>query len=116
VEKYGRARQATDDNIIWRMRFACWITNATHTRSEDVMLIAFPRQQWLHERASMLRYTSCIASLLFIILFTFRCLNLSHFQILIRSIILQRFSNVILLLGSLLSLKTISVDGRLMLK
>jgi hypothetical protein len=25
VEKYGRARQATDDNIIQRMRFACWI-------------------------------------------------------------------------------------------
>jgi hypothetical protein len=23
VEKYGRARQATDDNIIRRMRFAC---------------------------------------------------------------------------------------------
>jgi hypothetical protein len=27
VEKYGRGRQATDDNIgvIWRMRFACHI-------------------------------------------------------------------------------------------
>jgi hypothetical protein len=27
--KNGRARQATDDNIIRRMRFACWITKAT---------------------------------------------------------------------------------------
>jgi len=26
-------------------------------QSEYVMLIAFPLQQWLHERASMLRYT-----------------------------------------------------------
>ena len=31
VEKYGRAGQATDDNIIRRMRFACWITKATNT-------------------------------------------------------------------------------------
>ena len=25
-KKYGIAKQATDDNIIQRMRFACWIT------------------------------------------------------------------------------------------
>jgi hypothetical protein len=25
-EKYGRARQVTDGDIIRRMRFACWIT------------------------------------------------------------------------------------------
>jgi hypothetical protein len=56
VEKYGTARQATDD-IIWRMRFACWITKATDTHSEYVVLIAFPRQQWLRERPSVLRYT-----------------------------------------------------------
>jgi hypothetical protein len=31
VEKRGRARQATDDNITWRMPFACWITKATDT-------------------------------------------------------------------------------------
>jgi hypothetical protein len=33
VEKYGTARQTTDDNIIRRMRFACWITKATHTHT-----------------------------------------------------------------------------------
>jgi hypothetical protein len=33
VEKYGRARQATDGNIIRRMRFACLITKATNTHS-----------------------------------------------------------------------------------
>jgi hypothetical protein len=57
VEKYGTARQATDDNIVRRMRFACWITKATDTPSEYVIRIAFPRQEWLRERASILRYT-----------------------------------------------------------
>jgi hypothetical protein len=62
MKKYGTARQATDDNFIQRMRFACRITKATDTHSEYVILIAFLRQQWLHERASMSRYTyiACI--------------------------------------------------------
>jgi hypothetical protein len=51
VQKYGTARQATHDNITRRMRFACRITKATDTHSEYVTLTAFPRQQWLHERA-----------------------------------------------------------------
>jgi hypothetical protein len=55
VEKYCRAKQATDDNIIRRMSSALWINRATDTHSEYVMLTAFPRQQWLRERASMLR-------------------------------------------------------------
>jgi hypothetical protein len=41
----------------WRIRKACWIRGATNTISGCVILIAFPLQQWLHERASMLRYT-----------------------------------------------------------
>jgi hypothetical protein len=57
VEKYCKAGQATVDNITRRMRFACWITKATHTHSEYVIFIAFPWQQWLHGHASMLRYT-----------------------------------------------------------
>jgi len=44
----------------WRKHIARWITTATNTQSEYVMLIAFPQQQWLHERASVLGYTlSC---------------------------------------------------------
>jgi hypothetical protein len=39
---------------------ACWILKATNTHTVCVILIAFPLQQWLHGRASMLRYT-CIA-------------------------------------------------------
>jgi hypothetical protein len=56
VEKCGEARQATDDNIMWCMHIACWITKATDTHSEHVIPIAFSRQQWLRESASMLRY------------------------------------------------------------
>ena len=36
VEKYGRAREATGENIIWRMRVACWITMATHTHTQNM--------------------------------------------------------------------------------
>jgi hypothetical protein len=39
---------------IWRMRIACWIPKATNTQSEYVIHTAFPRQQWLRERASIL--------------------------------------------------------------
>jgi hypothetical protein len=60
VEKYVRARQATDDKIIRRMRYACWVTKATDIHSEYEILTALPLQQWLRERATMLRdtYTS----------------------------------------------------------
>ena len=54
MEKYGRDRQAIDDNVVRRMRVARWITKATDTYSEYVMLIAFLRQQMLRERASVL--------------------------------------------------------------
>ena len=46
-----KAGQATDDNIKWRMRLVCWIAKATDTYSEHVIVISFPQQQWLHERA-----------------------------------------------------------------
>jgi len=43
--------------IIWRMRIACWIPKATNTHTSFVTIIAFPLQQWLNERASLLRCT-----------------------------------------------------------
>ena len=49
----------------WRMRIVCWIPKATNTYSECIIPIDFPLQQWLHERASMLRYT-CIACLVWV--------------------------------------------------
>jgi hypothetical protein len=57
VEKYGTAGQATNVNIIWRMRNAYWIPKVTNTRSEFVTLTAFLRQPWLRQGALMLRYT-----------------------------------------------------------
>jgi len=54
VEKYGGTILATDDNIIQRMHFGYWITKATDTHSEYVILIALVRQPWLHERSSIL--------------------------------------------------------------
>jgi len=42
VQNYDRVRQATDDNIIRRMRFSRCITKATNTQSEYVILISFP--------------------------------------------------------------------------
>jgi hypothetical protein len=43
--------------IMWRMRTACWIHKATNTHTRCEILIGFRQQKWLHERASMLRYT-----------------------------------------------------------
>jgi hypothetical protein len=36
---------------IWRMRIECWMPKATNKHSERVIIIAFPLQQWLQERA-----------------------------------------------------------------
>jgi hypothetical protein len=47
-----------------RMLPACWITQATDIHSEYAILVAFPRQQWLCERALLLRCTY-MASLAF---------------------------------------------------
>jgi len=43
---------------IRRMRIVCWVSKVTNTHSEYVRLIACPQQQWLHERASLLRYST----------------------------------------------------------
>ena len=55
IVQQGRPQMA-----IWRTRIACRIPKATNTHSEYVILIAFPRQQWLCERVTVLRY-SCTA-------------------------------------------------------
>jgi len=54
---------------IWRVRIECWITKATDTHSEYVIVLAFPLQQWLHECSSMLHlcmhFLSCLSLCLF---------------------------------------------------
>ena len=53
VEKCCTAGQATDDNR--RMPIACWKIKATSTHSGYVIIIAFSRQRWSRQRASVLR-------------------------------------------------------------
>ena len=55
MKKYGTAEKATDQDIVRRMCFTWWITKATDTHSEFVILIAFPRQQWFRKRSLVLR-------------------------------------------------------------
>ena len=50
------AEKATDNNIIRRTLFSCYVTSGyTHTHSEYAILITLRRQHWLQERASILR-------------------------------------------------------------
>jgi len=42
---------------IWCMDITCCVPKATDIHLEYVIPIAFPPQQWLQERASILRYT-----------------------------------------------------------
>ena len=57
IVEWGRSQMT-----IWRMRIACWISTATNRHLQDILLVAFPLKQWLHERAPMLCYTyiACI--------------------------------------------------------
>jgi hypothetical protein len=42
---------------VWRMRITRWIPKATNTHPGYVIFFAFPLRQWLHQPATMLRYT-----------------------------------------------------------
>ena len=64
IVERGRTQMA-----IWRMRIVCWKPKATNTHSEYVILIAFSLQQWLHERAPVLRHT-------YIVCLVFCCVSL----------------------------------------
>jgi len=70
-KKYFRAGQATDDGVIWHIHIAFWISKSIGTHPECVMLISFPLQHRLRERAAlcyivrilpgMLRFGSVVA-------------------------------------------------------
>ena len=68
VEKYYSTKPDRPQMTIWRMRIAFWVTKTTNRHSEYVIPIAFPLQQLLYERASLLRliYFSCFVYLLYI--------------------------------------------------
>jgi hypothetical protein len=56
---------------------------ATNTRTEYVILLAVPLQQWMHKRTSMVRYTytSRLAELTMVLFFFFKsCLERARLQ------------------------------------
>ena len=61
VEKYGRDGQATDDSVVRRMRFVCWITKDTDTHSEYVIRIFHATNSYAN--APHYRVYTCIACL-----------------------------------------------------
>jgi len=79
MEEYGWAVQTANYSIIQRMRFAFRITKARtpDIHSECFILITFARQQWLRERASVLR-CMCIGCLVNVCIYFVRnqCSNL----------------------------------------
>ena len=52
IVEHGRPQMT-----IGRVRIPCWIPRATNTHSKYAILNAFPLQQWLQERVSLLCYT-----------------------------------------------------------
>jgi len=61
-KKYGRAGVTTEEHMA-NLRFT-WLPKASKTHSEYVIITAFPLQQWLHERSSMLRHTNSTSRVL----------------------------------------------------
>jgi hypothetical protein len=55
IVERGRRQMA-----VWRMRIACWVTEATGTLRICNTSCFFSHQQWLHERASVL-YAHCLS-------------------------------------------------------
>jgi len=55
-------QQSRPQMTIWHMHIACWIPTATNTRSEYVILMDFPLQQWLHgcTSVSYYMYIACL--------------------------------------------------------
>jgi hypothetical protein len=67
--------------IIRLMRIGCWIPKATDAHSEYVIFTAFSLQQWLRDRAIILRYTylyiACLVGVPFVLdmLWLLSCYN-----------------------------------------
>jgi hypothetical protein len=76
VEKCGRVREATNNNVIWRLCFACWTTKATHLHSEYEILTGFPWQQWLQKHILFCLYIHCLSCSLYLAFNV--CKNWSH--------------------------------------
>jgi hypothetical protein len=97
VEKYGGAREATDDVTVQRIRFLCWINKAAWTQAPRHLYIArththtytqISNSYWFssatisRERVSVLRYTNivCLATLEFVLSTSYRNFELEWLQ------------------------------------
>jgi hypothetical protein len=62
VEKFGSIRHATERNILRHRKCAMCVPGNegkyTDTLAQYLILIVFPREEWLRERVSMLLYTT----------------------------------------------------------
>jgi len=67
VERYCTDEQATDDNIIWHMRIECWVTKATDTHPEYVLLVCFSTATVVYAYEPQYFVYTYIASLVFFI-------------------------------------------------
>jgi hypothetical protein len=54
VKKCGRIGRVTDDSIMWRMRFVCWITKGKKRALRMCNTYCFCTARWLSERALIL--------------------------------------------------------------
>ena len=78
VEKYGRVWKATDDNIIWHMCNACWITKATNIHTQNMKyFLLFRDNNACTNRLQCYTYT-CIFCLIIISFYLYVTIFLSE--------------------------------------
>jgi hypothetical protein len=85
VEPYSRTRQATDDNITRRKRFACWINKATDTHSDSVIIIVFPRNNGYADVSHCYVIHICVLICIvkhnaFLTLYKIHCISIHFFR------------------------------------
>ena len=58
MEKYGDARQDTDDNITGSMRTACWVSKVTDRQTQNMKYLSLSHHNnGFAKRVSTLRYS-----------------------------------------------------------
>jgi hypothetical protein len=85
---YGKAWQATDDNVIRSMRFACWIINATNTHSEYIIIIVFPTATMATRtllNVTLYVLPSLVSRYLYILAYWFTNYNCKNFKLINRN-------------------------------
>jgi hypothetical protein len=77
---------------IRRIHIACWITKATNTHSQYVILIAFPQQQKFHKRcSSFVIFTLRVSSYLTQLLYSIACTSIRKLVTLSQSVLFSLY-------------------------